>query len=216
VEASGALARRVSHTSGNDLGEPGVRGLYAWEYLSRRRAVCRSDSVLSAVPRARSEAAPCRRAPGRSGPAPTGRECTTSRRCRILGWPSEPRRLHGSHRCVSGLRTAACTIDLGALICPVRPLGHQSTEGADDWLRCRRKATPRLKHRRNDPDRHCRHTGWYTHGGRSRSGKPFAGCKSDNTVPKYRRGGVKLSTRCPTDDPICFRHPPCEGVSEHT
>lgn len=75
---------------------------------------------------------------------------------------------------------------------------------------------PGVKQWRNDPGRHCRHTGWHTHGGRSRSGMPFAGYKPDNTVPKQRRGWVRSSKRGLTDDPILILHPRCEGVSDYT
>ena len=74
---------------------PGVRGLYPRQYVSRRREVCRGDRRLSSIAGARSEAAPCRRAPGRSGPAATRRKRVVTRQRSILSRASEPR---GSHR----------------------------------------------------------------------------------------------------------------------
>ena len=71
--------------------------------------------------RARSEAAPCRRAPGRSGPAATRRKRVAARQRSILSRASEP---HGSHG-LMGLGLAWRSVRA-----PVVPGGQRRPQGA--------------------------------------------------------------------------------------
>jgi hypothetical protein len=96
LEASRPLAPShcVRHTRGNGPRALGVRGLYTWKYVSSRREVCRGDSRLSAIARVRSEAAPCRRATGRSGTATIRREPVAARQRSVLSRTFEPHRAY--------------------------------------------------------------------------------------------------------------------------